>query len=225
MGITPLDGRVFFALCTFDQSSPKFNVYYPDIIDQQLDKAVEQVVNEMVETDMNLPGILLPKLFETYAEDLKIYSQKKYNLKNVQGMEWIKPLLSVDISGGQGEAIIENCYTSLQKVTKSKPELSFKTYKDGVKMVLDVQINLPPDETELHDDEEKDKKRSMRMKVKYDENGFPVVPWPDVKLDEMSREELIEYIRLCKRSLKQGASLYSTLLEKIAKLENDNLLT
>jgi len=57
MGITPLDGRVFFALCTFDQLSPKFNVYYPDIIDQQLDKAVEQVVNEMVETDMNLPGI------------------------------------------------------------------------------------------------------------------------------------------------------------------------
>jgi len=207
----------FFALCNFTQSSPKFNVYYTETIDTQLDKAVEQVVNEMVETDMNLPGILLPKLFETYAEDLKIYSQKKYNLKNAQGMDWVKPLLSVDISGGQGETIIENCYTSLQKVTKSKPELSIKPANWGLKVVLDVQINLPPDETNLEDEEdEKDKKRT-RMKVKFDENGFPTVPWPDMKLDEMSKEELIDYIRLCKRSLKQGAAMYSALNEKMEK--------
>jgi len=214
----------FFALCNFNQSSPKFNVYYPETIDQQLDKAVEQVVNEMVETNMNIPGILLPKLFDTFSEDLKLYSQKKYNLKNVQGMDWVKPLLSVDISGGQGEAIIENCYTSLQKVTKSKPELSVKPQNWAIKIVLDVQVNLPPDETELHDEEEKDKKRS-RMKVKYDENGFPLVPWPDAKLEEMSREELIDYIRICKQSLKHGAAVYYSLLEKIEKLETENIIT
>jgi len=226
MSINPLDGRVFFAICNFNQSSPKFNVYYPENIDQQLDKAVEEVVNEMVETDMNLPGIHLPKLFDTYSEDLKLYSQKKHNLKNVQGWDWVKPLLSVDISGGQGEPIIENCYMSLQKVTKSKPEVKVKNQNWTVKLVLDVQINLPPDETE-QEDEEKDKKRS-RMKVKFDENGFPVVPWPDVKFDEMSREELIDYIRLCKRSLKQGASLYTSLLEKMEKLESEkqeNIIT
>jgi len=81
MGITALDGRVFFAISNFNQSSPKFNVYLPETVDQQLDKAVEQVVNEMVETDMNLPGILLPPLYEIYSEELKAYSQKKTQLK------------------------------------------------------------------------------------------------------------------------------------------------
>jgi len=86
-----------------------------------------------------------------------------------------------------------------------------------LKLVLDVQIPLPPDETEVEEEEDKDKGRRLRMKVKYDENSFPTVPWPDAKLDTMSKEELIEYIRLCKRTLKQGATQYATLLNKIEK--------
>jgi len=129
-------------------------------------------------------------------------------------MEWVKPLLSVDISGGQGEAIIENCYTSLQKVTKSKPEISIKPENWTLKVLLDVQFNLPPDETEQEEEEEKDKKRS-RVKIKYDDGGFPTVPWPEAKLDQMSKEELIEYIRVCKRALKQGAAIYASGREKI----------
>jgi hypothetical protein len=99
--------------------------------------------------------------------------------------------------------------------------LSIKSANWGLKVVLDVQITLPPDETNLDDEEdEKDKKRA-RMKVKFDENGFPTVPWPDMKLDEMTKEELIDYIRLCKRSLKQGAAMYTALNEKLEKKETE----
>jgi len=211
----------FFAISNFNQSSPEFNIYYPENIEQQLDKAVERVVNEMVETNMDIPAISLPKLFDIYTEDLKIYVFKKYNQKAVQGMDWVKPLLSVEVPGGQGETIIENCYTSLQKVTKSKPEISIKVENWLPKITLDVQINLPPDDTDVEEEEEKHKR--IRMKVKFDENGFPTVPWPDVKLDQMSKEELKDYIRLCKRSLKQGAAMYTALLEKIENLNTSKI--
>jgi len=127
-------------------------------------------------------------------------------------MEWVKPLLSVDISGGQGEAIIENCYSSIQKVTKSKPEISIKPENWTLKMLLDVHFNLPPDETEQ--EEEEDKKKA-RIKIKYDDGGFPTVPWPEAKLDQMSKEELIEYIRVCKRALKQGGAIYNSIRDRV----------
>jgi len=128
----------------------------------------------------------------------------------------VKPLLSVKIEGGgQDEVIIENCYASLQKVTKNKPEINVKKENLAPKILLDVTVILPPDETDIADEEDKPKR--ARMKVKFDENGFPVVPWPDVKLETMTKEELIEYIRLCKRSLKQGAAMYAALNEKLDK--------
>jgi len=215
MGLNSVDGRIFFGLSNFIESSPKFNVYYSENIEHQLDRAVEEVVNEKVETDMNMPGILLPSLFDTYIEELRNYAQKKFNQKNIQGWEWVKPLLSVKIQGSGDEVIIDNCYSSLQKLTKNKPEIMVKKEVWNLKLQLDVMINLPPDETDVAEEDEKPKR--IRIKAKFDENGFPVVPWPDVKLDSLTKEELIEYIRICKRSLKQGAAMYAAIIEKSDK--------
>jgi len=213
MGVNGVDGRLFFAMSFFHQTSPKFNAYYTETIDQQLDKAVELVINELVDPDINSVTVRVPPLFETFEEELRLYAQKKFGVKKDQGTEWVKPLLTVNITEPGGETVIENCYTSIQKVTKSKPNVVFNNPETlQPKILLDVQFNLP-EEPEQEVEEEKEKK-GTKLKIKYDESGFPTVPWPEQKLDNMSKEELIEYIRLCKRALKQGGTIYATLKDK-----------
>jgi len=69
----------------------------------------------------NLHQLLLPKVFEWYQDDFRVYVYKKYGKKYpLDSNEWVKHLIDIDISGGLGEnRIMDNPYVTLRKITKS----------------------------------------------------------------------------------------------------------
>lgn len=182
-------------------------------------------------------------MYEWHAEDLHHYVQKKFNQKyQPKTYEWVRHLLSFEIStGGQGEQLISNYYDDLVKLTKKKPdfrvnpwdwtpkvnvsEIQITTFPGRTCLLFFLFIMLDPlDEASPDDDEEDEKKEKKTIKIQADENGFPSVPWPEQKLDTMGTDELIEYIRVCKRALKQGAALYADLLKSDEEEpENDEI--
>eukprot|EP01125_Pyxidicula_operculata_P005528 TRINITY_DN1955_c0_g3_i2.p1 TRINITY_DN1955_c0_g3~~TRINITY_DN1955_c0_g3_i2.p1 ORF type:complete len:551 (-),score=167.17 TRINITY_DN1955_c0_g3_i2:23-1675(-) len=218
-GITPLDGRILFAMSYFCASSPKFRPYYAESIEEDLDTQLEDVVENHVMGDMfgDTCSLKVPALFDWFSEDLKVYVHKKYKQSD---SEWIKPLLNHDISGGVGPKQLKNEYKALQQLKKSKPQIVFVPWDWSAKFqahTSDIEVKAPPDE-EVEEEDEAEKKQGGKVKVKYDKNNFPTVPWPETKLEDLTKDELLDYIRVCKRSLKQGQAMYDELTQKMDSL-------